>query len=67
MKRCCRRFNLGDLLLKVNFAVLVVSAMYFMEYAINYMEFTKAFKIDCAWFFGSLILELALYCIKHSN
>ena len=67
MKKVCRRFNIGDLLLKINFIVLVISAMYFFNYAVNYLEFTKAFRIDCIWFFGSLILEITLYSIKHSK
>lgn len=66
MKKCCRRFNWGDLLLKVNFAVLFAAMINFMTYAINYLEFTKGFRIACVWFFGSLILELTLYSIKHS-
>ena len=67
MKKNHKRFNLGDLLLKLNMGVLIVSSIYFLQYVIYYMEFTKAFKIDCIWFFGSLILELTLYSIKHSN
>lgn len=67
MKRCCRKFKLGNLLLKVNVVFIYVYLLRFVTLALNYGEFTTYYRVTLIKLFISIMFEMWLICLKYSK